>query len=179
MFFARQTRVKSTFAGPLLRGLCIQRPYVAAQFKAVRIFASTTSSGADPTINPLSASKIEISTTSHPKTLVPEKDLIFGHTFSDHMLTIDWTNTTGWESPKIVPYGPLVLDPSCIVFHYGLECFEGMKAYKDAHGKIRLFRPDMNMKRMNKSCDRLVLPVCSLFCFTFFSWMRRRLMDKS
>ncbi len=64
----------------------------------------------------------------------------------------------GWESPKIKPYGKLALDPSCVVFHYGIECFEGMKAYKDAKGKIRLFRPEMNMARFARSCQRLTLP---------------------
>ncbi|KAJ1952281.1 branched-chain-amino-acid transaminase bat2, partial [Dipsacomyces acuminosporus] len=56
------------------------------------------------------------------------------------------------------PYGPLSLDPSCSVFHYAFECFEGLKAYRDAHGKIRLFRPDKNMERMNSSVKRIQLP---------------------
>lgn len=41
---------------------------------------------------------------------------------------------------------PLVLDPSCTVFHYAQTVFEGMKAYRDEHEKVTLFRPDMNMK---------------------------------
>lgn len=65
---------------------------------------------------------------------------------------------TGWATPKIQPYGKLCLDPSATVFHYAMTCFEGMKAYKDKQGRIRLFRPDMNMARLKKSCERLTLP---------------------
>jgi branched-chain amino acid aminotransferase len=74
------------------------------------------------------------------------------------MLTIKWNDKTGWQSPQISEYAPLHLDPSCVVFHYAIECFEGMKAYKDKDSNIRLFRPDMNMKRLNSSCKRLTLP---------------------
>jgi branched-chain amino acid aminotransferase len=74
------------------------------------------------------------------------------------MLQVDWTLQKGWDAPKITAYGDLKLDPACSVFHYGLECFEGMKAYKDAQGKIRLFRPDKNMERMNNSMKRLQMP---------------------
>lgn len=93
---------------------------------------------------------------------VPNEKLLFGHTFTDHMLEIDWTRDEGWAAPQINPYGPLLIDPAASVLHYGMECFEGMKAYKDASGTIRLFRPDMNMKRINKSMDRLGFPVSSL-----------------
>lgn len=57
------------------------------------------------------------------------------------MLSIEWTATKGWNAPKIHPYSKISLDPSSIVFHYAVECFEGMKAYVDANGKIRMFRP--------------------------------------
>lgn len=46
--------------------------------------------------------------------------------------------------------GPLELDPSSTVFHYAFTLFEGMKAYRQEDGTIRLFRPDMNMARMNR-----------------------------
>lgn len=55
--------------------------------------------------------------------------------------------------------GPLSLEPSATVFHYAQGLFEGLKAYKDANGKITLFRPDMNMRRMNSSAARISLPV--------------------
>ncbi|KAG9094351.1 hypothetical protein FS749_012636 [Ceratobasidium sp. UAMH 11750] len=84
--------------------------------------------------------------------------LVFGHTFTDHMIAIPWNIMGGWGTPTIIPYGPLALDPSVTVLHYAQTLFEGMKAYRDEHGKVTLFRPDMNMKRMNKSAARLALP---------------------
>lgn len=74
------------------------------------------------------------------------------------MLTIEWTAEDGWAAPEIKPYGTLNLDPSAVVFHYGFECFEGLKAYRDHEDKIRIFRPDRNMARMNGSADRICLP---------------------
>lgn len=74
------------------------------------------------------------------------------------MLTVEWNKNDGWQSPKIVPYQNLSLDPATCVFHYAFECFEGMKAYKDSKGQIRLFRPDKNMERLNKSSARIALP---------------------
>jgi branched-chain amino acid aminotransferase len=84
--------------------------------------------------------------------------LIFGHTFTDHMLSLEWTAQEGWLPPRITPYQNLSLDPATCVFHYGFEAFEGMKAYKDRNGDVRLFRPDMNMARMNRSAARIALP---------------------
>jgi branched-chain amino acid aminotransferase len=77
------------------------------------------------------------------------------------MLTIEWTQKDGWLDPKITPYQNLSLDPATCVFHYAFECFEGMKAYKDKAGQIRLFRPDKNMARFNKSSARIALPTFS------------------
>lgn len=74
------------------------------------------------------------------------------------MLSIEWTASEGWLPARITPYQNLSLDPATCVFHYAFECFEGMKAYKDQHGQIRLFRPDRNMARMNKSSARIALP---------------------
>lgn len=79
------------------------------------------------------------------------------------MLTIPWSSTAGWGAPKIEPYGPLALDPSSTVLHYAPCLFEGMKAYVDKEGVARLFRPDKNMERMNKSAARLAFPVRSSF----------------
>lgn len=77
---------------------------------------------------------------------------------SDHMLTIEWTSSDGWFPPRITPYQNLSLDPATCVFHYAFECFEGMKAYKDSKGTIRLFRPEKNMYRLNRSASRIALP---------------------
>lgn len=74
------------------------------------------------------------------------------------MLSIEWTASAGWLPPRITPYQNLSLDPATCVFHYAFECFEGMKAYKCADGSLRLFRPDKNMARINKSAERIALP---------------------
>eukprot|EP00727_Mastigamoeba_balamuthi_P010901 m51a1_g6433 putative branched-chain amino acid aminotransferase (372) ;mRNA; r:362474-364190 len=84
--------------------------------------------------------------------------LVFGHTFTDHMLEIDWTAEHGWGVPRIHAYGPLALDPAASVLHYAMECFEGMKAFRDPKGHLRMFRPMMNMERMVRSGKRVALP---------------------
>ncbi|WP_445737369.1 branched-chain amino acid aminotransferase [Mariniflexile sp.] len=84
-------------------------------------------------------------------------NLKFGHVFSDHMLECHFKNGT-WEAPKVVPYQAITLDPSAKIFHYGQSVFEGMKAYKDAHGDVWLFRPLENFKRLNISSKRLAIP---------------------
>lgn len=77
------------------------------------------------------------------------------------MISIEWNKESGWLAPKITPYQNLSLDPATCVFHYAFECFEGMKAYKDASGNVRLFRADKNMARFNKSAARIALPTFS------------------
>jgi branched-chain amino acid aminotransferase len=84
--------------------------------------------------------------------------LVFGKTFTDHMFVMDYTAGQGWHDPRIVPYGPFHLDPSCMVFHYAQEVFEGMKAYRTPEGKVQLFRPIENARRINSSCDRMCIP---------------------
>lgn len=84
-------------------------------------------------------------------------NLVFGQVFTDHMLECDYVNGE-WQKPVIKPYGPLMLDPSARVFHYGQAVFEGMKAYKDKDDRIWLFRPDENFKRINRSSKRLAIP---------------------
>ncbi|MDP5229467.1 MAG: branched-chain amino acid aminotransferase [Cellulophaga sp.] len=84
-------------------------------------------------------------------------NLAFGSVYSDHMLVCDYKNGA-WEVPKIVPYGPLMLNPSAKIFHYGQSIFEGMKAYKDAKEDIYLFRPLDNHKRFNISAKRMAIP---------------------
>ncbi|KAL6452356.1 BAT2 Branched-chain-amino-acid aminotransferase [Candida maltosa Xu316] len=110
------------------------------------------------TIAPLDSSRLTIEKTKQPKQKLPNDKLVFGRTFTDHMLEVEWTKENGWAAPKITPYHNLSLDPSTIVFHYAFELFEGMKAYKDKNGDIRTFRGDKNMIRMNKSADRIALP---------------------
>jgi len=82
----------------------------------------------------------------------------FGTTFTDHMFLMDYDSRQGWHDPRIVPYAPLQIDPSAVVFHYAMSVFEGLKAYRTAEDKIQLFRPDCNIERMNNSAARLSLP---------------------
>jgi branched-chain amino acid aminotransferase len=84
-------------------------------------------------------------------------NLKFGNTFSDHMLECNYKNGK-WQAPKVIPYQPIVLDPSAKIFHYGQSIFEGMKAYKDANDDVWLFRPLDNFKRLNVSAKRLAIP---------------------
>tara|TARA_R110002049_G_scaffold24350_2_gene86496 strand:+ start:2042 stop:3112 length:1071 start_codon:yes stop_codon:yes gene_type:complete len=84
-------------------------------------------------------------------------NLVFGSTFTDHMFECDFKNGA-WQEPTIRPYGPLTISPGAKVFHYGQAVFEGMKAYKDEEGKIFLFRPVENFKRINKSSKRMAIP---------------------
>jgi branched-chain amino acid aminotransferase len=87
-----------------------------------------------------------------------ESQLGFGRHFTDRMLLVEWHKGQGWSDPRIEPYAPFVLDPACMVFHYGQEIFEGLKAYKWSDGRVALFRPEMNARRFNQSADRLCMP---------------------
>ncbi|RBP57653.1 branched chain amino acid aminotransferase [Alkalibaculum bacchi] len=102
--------------------------------------------------------EITVTRTNSPKVKPDESSLVFGHEFTDHMFVMDYKEGQGWYDPRIVPYGPLTLDPSTMVFHYGQETFEGLKAYKAEDGTIQLFRPKDNIRRMNQSNDRLCIP---------------------
>ncbi|MEU3599205.1 branched-chain amino acid aminotransferase [Streptomyces sp. NPDC006798] len=82
----------------------------------------------------------------------------FGEVFTDHMISIDWSRDRGWHDARLHPYGPLVLDPSAQVFHYGQEVFEGMKAYRRPDGTVVTFRPYANAARLNRSCARMAMP---------------------
>ncbi len=86
-----------------------------------------------------------------------ESSLSFGTTFTDHMFVADYSVEKGWHDPRIVPYGPIPMDPSTMIFHYGQGVFEGMKAYR-RNGKIAMFRPKDHLARMNTSCQRLCIP---------------------
>ncbi|MGY6498830.1 MAG: branched-chain amino acid aminotransferase [Microcella sp.] len=82
----------------------------------------------------------------------------FGQNFTDHMIDICWSEWGGWHRPRVQPYGPISLDPSAAVLHYGQEIFEGLKAYRHADGSIWSFRPDANARRLQRSAKRLALP---------------------
>ena len=94
-----------------------------------------------------------IEKTKHPKAKpVDESKLTFGDLFTDHMVIMEYDE-------GIVPYGPISLDPAAMILHYGQEVFEGMKAYRAVDGRILLFRPEENFKRLNLSNERLCIPL--------------------
>jgi branched-chain amino acid aminotransferase len=85
------------------------------------------------------------------------ENLSFGSVFTDHMFVCNYKEGQ-WQTPEVLPYQPLSFEPSMSVLHYGQAVFEGMKAYKDEGGKVWLFRPDENFKRINRSSVRLQIP---------------------
>ena len=101
--------------------------------------------------------KIELTKTPKQKP-ADESKLGFGKIFTDHMYVMPYNKEQGWHDPKIVPYQPITLEPSAMVFHYGQEMFEGLKAYKTEDGRVLLFRPNKNIERANHSNDRLCIP---------------------
>ena len=103
--------------------------------------------------------EIRIQKTKNPKPIPGlENPLDFGTIFTDHMYIMEYEKGRGWYEPRIMPYGDISLEPSAMVFHYGQEMFEGLKAYKTADGRILLFRPDKNIERANKTNRRLMMP---------------------
>jgi branched-chain amino acid aminotransferase len=88
-----------------------------------------------------------------------EDKLGFGDIFTDHMLTIAYSaGKGGWQSPEIKPLENLA-HPATMMLHYGQQVFEGLKAFAGPNDDdILLFRPDMNIKRFNRSCGRLCIP---------------------
>jgi branched-chain amino acid aminotransferase len=104
--------------------------------------------------------------SDHPKSAEERAAILadpgFGNYFTDHTAVVDYKvdaeGNGGWSGARIEPYGPIALDPSAAVLHYGQEIFEGMKAYKHADGSVWTFRPEANAKRMNRSARRLALP---------------------
>lgn len=102
--------------------------------------------------------EIKITKTTKPFDKPDWNNLGFGKYFSDHMFIMDYDRENGWHDARIVPFGKIEMHPASTVFHYGAEIFEGMKAYRTPEGKIQLFRPEENFKRMNNSAERIRLP---------------------
>ncbi|WP_440895547.1 branched-chain amino acid aminotransferase [Amphibacillus sp. Q70] len=94
--------------------------------------------------------------TKKPKPLSDQ--LTFGKYFTDHMFVMEYHHQKGWYDGQIIPYQPITLDPASMIFHYGQTVFEGLKAYAAADGEIQLFRPDENIKRLNRSNERMCIP---------------------
>lgn len=99
-----------------------------------------------------------VTRTNSPKAKPDPKSLGFGKYYTDHMFIMEYDEGQGWHDGRIVPYGPLLLDPAAVTLHYAQMSFEGMKAYLTPEGKINLFRPDMNAKRLRNSNKRLCIP---------------------
>lgn len=107
--------------------------------------------------------KQELSSVQKP---IPEaKDLRFGQNFSDHWFYSKFAEGRNWYESKVVPYGPISLDPAASVFHYGQALFEGMKAFRQPDGSIALFRPEFNFERMCQGAARLCLEAPPLELF--------------
>lgn len=108
------------------------------------------------------AVEFEVTRNPHPTSAEARAEILkdpgFGVHFTDHMVTVDWSAAEGWHDAKVVPYGPLQIDPAAAVLHYAQEIFEGLKAYRHADGTIATFRPDENAKRFQLSARRLALP---------------------
>ncbi len=100
----------------------------------------------------------------YEKTLTPKElptqdnPLKFGTIFTDHMFVMDYETGKGWHDARIIPYQPISLEPSAMVFHYGQEMFEGLKAYKAEDGRVLLFRPEKNIERANNTNRRICIP---------------------
>jgi branched-chain amino acid aminotransferase len=108
-------------------------------------------------MNPMPHS-FPVTRTAHPKQKPDPGSLGFGTVFTDHMFEMSYHQEKGWYDAKIIPYGPIMLEPSTAVLHYAQEMFEGLKAYRYAGGKIALFRPEKNAERTNVTNDRMCIP---------------------
>ncbi len=102
--------------------------------------------------------KISITKTTNPKTLPDSSTLGFGKVFTDHMFIMDYSADKGWHDARIVPFDYIPIHPASTVLHYGVEIFEGLKAYRRSDGEVQLFRPLENVRRMNRSAERMCLP---------------------
>ena len=103
--------------------------------------------------------EIKVTLTTTPKQKPQdESKLGFGTIYTDHMFVMDYDEGQGWHDPQIVPFGDISLSPAAMSLHYGQETFEGLKGYRTKDGRILLFRPDENFKRLNASNARLCIP---------------------
>ena len=90
----------------------------------------------------------------HPK----DSELTFGTVFTDHMFRMDYKEGKGWFDPRVEPYAAFPMDPASAVLHYAQAIFEGLKAFRGVDGKVRLFRPQKHVERLNNSARRMCIP---------------------
>ena len=103
---------------------------------------------------------LEIKTTKTEESKLPHIDfdnLNFGYTYSDHMFISDFEDGE-WKNNRIIPFRDLRISPANATLHYAQSIFEGLKAHKNEHGDILVFRPEANAKRMIKSAERMCMP---------------------
>lgn len=114
-------------------------------------------------MSPMDSTTPSFSFTPNPAPVSPERraELManpgFGRVFTDHMATVSYTEGRGWHDAKVMPYGPLSLDPASSVLHYAQEIFEGLKAYRTPEGSVVMFRPDANARRFRDSAARMAM----------------------
>ncbi|MDP2628011.1 MAG: branched-chain amino acid aminotransferase [Candidatus Rokubacteria bacterium] len=87
-----------------------------------------------------------------------DSELGFGIIFTDHMFVANFQEEKGWYDPRVEPYAPIPLDPAAAVLHYAQAVFDGLKAFRGADGKLRLFRPQKHVERLNNSARRMCIP---------------------
>ena len=102
--------------------------------------------------------EVKVTKTANPKVKPDPATVPFGVAFTDHMFMMEYDAEKGWQNARIVPFDEISLSPGALVFHYGAEVFEGLKAYRKPDGSVQMFRPEENFKRMNNSAERLCLP---------------------
>jgi branched-chain amino acid aminotransferase len=106
--------------------------------------------------------KFEVIRNANPKPDAEREEIlkapVFGANLTDHQVVVVWEKDKGWHSAQVIPYGPILTDPSAAVLHYGQEIFEGIKAYRHQDGSIWTFRPEANAQRLQKSAHRMALP---------------------
>ncbi|WP_030774951.1 branched-chain amino acid aminotransferase [Streptomyces sp. NRRL F-2664] len=105
---------------------------------------------------------IELKPSSNPLSDAEREAILaspgFGRHFTDHMVTIKWTEGRGWHDAELVPYAPLSIDPANMTLHYAQTIFEGLKAYRQPDGTVATFRPEANAERFQASARRMAMP---------------------
>lgn len=151
----------------MFRGLNVLKniPHQSFRFQTTKTLSNATTRTLDSSLTRF-LSSTKNSTPADLLSKVTSGKVPWGAAFADKMLIRHWSADKGWQQPQIVPYGPLQLSPASSVLHYGIEVFEGMKAFRGVQeDDIRLFRPYLNAERLNISADRIALPEQSLSDF--------------
>ncbi len=84
----------------------------------------------------------------------------FGTAFMPEMALTHYDG--GWSPEAMVPSDALIMHPGAHVLHYASTCFEGLKAFRHADGRVAIFRMDKNLKRFQQSSQLLALPELDL-----------------